>query len=379
MRHSEPTTERDWRTALWSGHMAKLVGPADVGTDEEPGGGSEYLERLTERMVRIVDGGLLTPLERADAGRILSVLGDPRPGVGIVDGVPDIVWCDVPGGEFWMGDDRGATDEQPAHKLVLPDFRMAKYPVTNAQYAAFVTATGRSASRHWQGKEPPVELMNHPVVNVTWHDAVAFCAWLSDQLGETIRLPSEAEWEKAAKGDQDNRRYPWGDDEPDENRCNFDMNVGTPTTVGMYPTGISPYQCHDLSGNVWEWTLSLWGEVLWTQNLVTLTISADGREDLSAPDSVRRVLRGGAFGNDQYRVRCAYRAQVQSGLQVQLPRVSYLRPRPLSLWSMQFSGLCSRWRSALWLGSGGAAPQIQYRRQAIDQNLCYFNRPGVEP
>ncbi len=298
---SEPTTERDWRTALWSGHMAKLVGPADVGTDDEPGGGSEYLERLTERMVRIVDGGLLTPLERADAGRILSVLGDPRRGVGIVDGVPDIVWCDVPGGEFWMGDDRGATNEQPAHKLVLPDFRMAKYPVTNAQYAAFVTATGRSASRHWQGKEPPVELMNHPVVNVTWHDAMAFCAWLSDQLGETIRLPSEAEWEKAAKGDQDNRRYPWGEDEPDENHCNFDMSVGTTTTVGMYPTGISPYQCHDLSGNVWEWTLSLWGKDYMDPEFGYPYDIADGREDLSAPDSVLRVLRGGAFSLVQRR------------------------------------------------------------------------------
>ena len=74
----------------------------------EPGGGSDFLDRLTQRMVAIVDGGLLTPPERADAGRILSVLGDPRPGVGVVNGVPDIVWCEVPGGEFWMGDDSGS-------------------------------------------------------------------------------------------------------------------------------------------------------------------------------------------------------------------------------------------------------------------------------
>ncbi len=159
-----------------------------------------------------------------------------------------------------MGDDRGATNEQPAHKLELFDFRIAKYPVTNAQYAAFVAATGQEAPRFWQGNRPPAELMNHPVVYVTWHVAVAFCVWLSDELDEKIRLPSEAEWEKATKGDQDNRRYPWGDNEPDENRCNFAMNVGTTTTVGMYPMGISPYQCHDMSGNVWEWTSSLCGE-----------------------------------------------------------------------------------------------------------------------
>ena len=92
----------------------------------------------------------------------------------------------------------------------------------------------QGAPSHWQGAEPPAELMNHPVVCVTWHDAVAFCAWLSERPGEKIRLPSEAEWEKAAKGDQENRRYPWGDVEPDEHLCNFARNINTTTTVGMF-------------------------------------------------------------------------------------------------------------------------------------------------
>ncbi len=304
---SEPVTERDWRTALWSGQMAKLMGPAEIVKDEQPDGGRTFLERLTQRMVAIVREGRLTAPERADAGRILSVLGDPRPGVGVVNDVPDIVWCAVPAGEFWMGDDQGASNEQPAHRLHLPDFRLAKYPVTNAQYAAFVTATNREAPRTWPGNEPPAELMNHPVVDVTWHDAVAFCAWLSAELGETVRLPSEAAWEKAAKGHGKNRGYPWGDDEPDENRCNFDLTIGTTSSVGLYPAGQSPYACQDMSGNVWEWTMSLLGEDFMNPDFGYPYDPTDGREDLAAPDFVARVLRGGAYFNHQGLLRCASR------------------------------------------------------------------------
>ena len=110
---------------------------------------------------------------------------------------------------------------RPIHEVTLPDFRIAKYPVTNAQYARFRGGEETEPPRHWTAGKPPKEQLNHPVVNVSWHDAVAYCAWLSEVRGEEIRLPSEAEWEKAAKGDEDNRRYPWGDDEPDGNHCNL--------------------------------------------------------------------------------------------------------------------------------------------------------------
>lgn len=304
---SEPVNVRDWRTALWSAQMAKLIGAGEVAKDDEPGGGAEFLGHLTARLVSIVDRGLLTPPERADAGRILSLLGDPRPGVGVVDSVPDILWCAVPGGEFTMGADDITDDERPVHRLRLDRFRMAKYPVTNAQYAAFVAATGHAAPRHWQGGAPPAELANHPVVNVTWHDAMAFCVWLSKVSGEEVRLPSEAQWEKAAKGGQGNSRYPWGDEEPDESRCNFDDNIGGTTTVGMYSVGDSPYGCCDMSGNVWEWTRSLWGERFGDAEFGYPYDPADGRESIEAPDSVQRVLRGGAFFNLQLSVRCAFR------------------------------------------------------------------------
>ena len=335
----EPTNERDWRTALWSGQTAKLIGPAEVAKDQEPGGGQAYLDRLTQRLVSIVDHGLLTPPERADAGRILSVLGDPRPGTGVVNGLPDIVWCDVPAGEFMMGDNRGDSDEQPAHKLTLSNFRLAKYPITNAQYAVFVEATNRSAPSQWEGNTPPVELANHPVVNVTWRDAIAFCAWLSEQLGETVRLPSEAEWEKAARGDQGSRRYPWGDDEPDEDRCNFDNNIGTTTSVGLFPAGNSPYHCCDMSGNVWEWTGSLWGKDFSSAEFGYPYDPTDGRENLDAPESVRRVLRGGAFTQLSSRRALRLPLRQASGLLGRLRRFSGVCPRPLIRCAMQISGL----------------------------------------
>ena len=101
----------------------------------------------------------------------------------------------------------------------MADFRIGKYPVTNQQYAQFVAATGYQPPRHWRGKTPPRELNNHPVVNVTWYDARAYCAWLSKVRGEEVRLPTEAEWEKAARG-TDGREFPWGA-EADPNRANY--------------------------------------------------------------------------------------------------------------------------------------------------------------
>ena len=121
----------------------------------------------------------------------------------------------IPAGEFLMGSDPSVDkdaygDEQPQHTLHLPDYYLAKTPVTNAQYVAFVQATDHAPPRHWKSeRKPPRGKENHPVVWVTWHDAVAYCDWLSKVTGEPYHLPSEAEWEKGARG-SDERIYPWG-------------------------------------------------------------------------------------------------------------------------------------------------------------------------
>jgi formylglycine-generating enzyme required for sulfatase activity len=142
---------------------------------------------------------------------------------------------------------------------------------------------------------------NHPVVNVSCQDAQAFCRWAG------VQLPSEAEWEKAARG-ADGRIYPWGDAPPDKNLCNFGMNVKDTTPVGQYPAGTSPYGLFDMSGNVWEWTRSLWGKKLYYWDFAYPYRPNDGREDLSAPDDVRRVLRGGSWYNSAVDARCAARS-----------------------------------------------------------------------
>jgi hypothetical protein len=126
---------------------------------------------------------------------------------------PEIVL--IPAGKFLMGtdpldDEDASTDEQPLRRLYLPDYAIGKTPVTNAQYAAFVKAVDHELPVHWKGKKLPRSKKDHPVVNVSWDDTMAYCKWLAEATGRPYRLPSEAEWEKAARG-TDGRIYPWGD------------------------------------------------------------------------------------------------------------------------------------------------------------------------
>ena len=182
---------------------------------------------------------------------MLAALGDPR---DFAEMLP------VPAGPFTMGskeDDRDAQDrEKPQHTQHVDAFAIGKYPITNSQYAQFVAARDHEPPPHWRGPEPPPELRNHPVVNVIWHDARAYCDWLSEEKGREYRLPTEAEWEKTARGAQDVRAYPWGDDF-DAGKCNMDQTgIGGTSPVGMFAAGVSPYGCLDMSGNVWEWTMT---------------------------------------------------------------------------------------------------------------------------
>jgi formylglycine-generating enzyme required for sulfatase activity len=228
----------------------------------------------------------------------------------------DFGWIEVPGGWFPMGSnprrDRHAHDEeQPQHRVFVETFRLARAPVTVDQFAAFVRATGfqtdaeAERSEHcWARPRGPESdglesEADHPVTCVSWRDAQAFCRWAG------VRLPTEAEWEKAARG-TDGRIYPWGNQLPDPRRCNYGDLVGTTTPVGAYPAGASPFGLLDMAGNAWEWTASLWGSL--EQGHYRYPYDpADGREAPDADQSLMRIVRGGSFRDDTTRMRCAYR------------------------------------------------------------------------
>jgi formylglycine-generating enzyme required for sulfatase activity len=266
---------------------------------------------------------------RVAAGNALGRVGDPRVGGPRFRGrclEPELIT--VPAGVFWMGSETEAAwdDEKPAHRLVLPEFQIARFPVTNAQYKLFVDAGGYEQQRYWTGAGwawrqgggqqygrknrdwpegwedggYPPERANHPVVNVTWFEALAYSRWLADATGRPYRLPSEAEWEKAARGAGDRREYPWGDKfEPAKANLSIgDEQVGGTSPVGIYPGGASPYGVEDLSGNVWEWCSSLFRRYPFRME--------DGREDEETEGS--RVVRGGSWADIGERLaRCAYR------------------------------------------------------------------------
>lgn len=214
--------------------------------------------------------------------------------------VPEMV--PVGAGWFWMGSDKridrnAHDDELPQHRVYLSAYRIGKYPVTNEEYAAFLTATGHQQPYAWDDNRSKLD---HPVVHVSWDDAVAYCRWLSEATGDTYRLPSEAQWEKAARGN-DGRIYPWGNQPPDARRCNFNGNVGDTTTVGSYPAGVSPYGCYDMAGNVWEWVNDWYDSGYYAD--------APVRNPQGPASGTSRVLRGGSWNGNPSGVRAADRGR----------------------------------------------------------------------
>jgi formylglycine-generating enzyme required for sulfatase activity len=208
----------------------------------------------------------------------------------------------VPAGKFIMGSNNGGDNEKPQHTVDIPyDYWMARYPVTNEQYNVYVNAEGNNHPvSDWQNKK------DHPVINVSWDTAMKYCQWLSNLLKAElptemmVRLPTEAEWEKAARG-TDGREYPWGN-AFDKDKCNSSKGgKGDTTSVGMYsPQGDSPYGCADMAGNVREWTYS---------NYESYPYSAkDGREDEQKGGA--RVVRSGAYGREGSALRCTYRGRL---------------------------------------------------------------------
>ncbi len=216
------------------------------------------------------------------------------------DGAPMVV---VPAGEFPMGvppgDRDGGRDEYPRHEVVLDTFYMDQFEVTNGRYLEFVKATGHRIPQNpanptrnlWQGDTITESLVDRPVVNVDWYDAAAYCEWAGK------RLPTEAEWEKTAKGTTD-RRFPWGNVEPTAKHLNYNQRwIGEKTLmpVGSYEAGKSPFGAYDITGNVWEWVKD-WYDARYYEK--------SPAKNPQGPDTgTMKVIRGAGWQNETPAVR----------------------------------------------------------------------------
>ena len=329
----------------------------------------KFYRFLQTRLVGLLHSPQLAVAERAEAGRLLGELGDPRPGVTTLKGSggvqwPDIVWEAIPPGRFNMGTegDAGYADEKPAHWVNIAAFKISRYPVTNAQFACFVEAGGYQDEQYWlqpkaaldwlRGGKADLSLLddnpdyqksyadwlaqektrrqpwfweqrqsnnpNHPVVGISWFEALAFCNWLNANkvYPSQVRLPTEAEWEYAARG-KDSLTYAWGN-EPDPTLGNYeDTGLRRTSTVGLFPPGKSfadsDIKLYDMSGNVWEWTSSQWGTKVGSPdfNYQNWAAQEASRDDLGA--HVLRVTRGGSWLNSTGNVRCAIRLRSHPG------------------------------------------------------------------
>jgi hypothetical protein len=245
---------------------------------------------------------------RATIGVRLALLGDERPGLGVQDSLPDIVWCPIPAGTVELEDDAGSFDVEAGW--------IAKYPVTQAQYQLFIDAKdGYSNPRWWEGlpkryyHEPGRQIPaygNHPAVNVAWIEAMAYCRWLSQRLGQDVRLPTEWEWQQAACHGNPNNTYPWGSDWQ-ERRCNSDESqLNRTIAVGLYAQDWPDDRPIDMAGNVWEWCLNEYAKPM-PLNKIILGGSAE------------RTLRGGSWLNRSDFLRCAIRYRLHP-----LNRFNYL-------------------------------------------------------
>jgi formylglycine-generating enzyme required for sulfatase activity len=199
--------------------------------------------------------------------------------------------CLVPAGDFLMGSKSGSEDERPSHRVEQSlAFWMDTYPVTNAEYARFVAETGCKTPAHWPEGNCPTELADYPVVHVSWEDAAAYARWAGK------RLPTEAEWEKAARG-SDGRAWPWGDTFEPSRANTWESQRGGSSPVGAYsPQGDSPYRLADMAGNVWEWTAD------WYQAYPGSSYASDRFGEQY------KVLRGGSWGYPGGFARCAARS-----------------------------------------------------------------------
>ncbi len=373
---SEPgkdATDADWAVALLAGRALLEVGVVE---ETEQVDYDKTLLRVQNWLHALLKRTGEAPREGASAGRVLARLGDPRKNIMTVD---KMQFCLVPSGAFAMGSEEADPDayenEKPAHSCDIGyDYWIGQYPVSNAQFKKFVKDKGYANEQYWveaieaglwhEGRinvkswkyiggiwkriddvviqtsdfGHPFTLGNHPLVGVSWYEACAFARWLDRRMRErgqlestwSVGLPSEAEWEKAARGgesilhspviaswpltppqmelvrnESQIRRFPWGD-KFDKKLANYnETGINTTSAVGSFPSGCSPYGCEDMVGNVWEWTRSRWGKSAREPDFGYPYNVGDGREQMDG--GVLLVVRGAAFRSDRSEARCAYR------------------------------------------------------------------------
>ncbi len=271
----------------------------------------QSLQRVREGLLYLMRSADFEPPERALAGRTLAGLGDPRfnKAAWYLPNDPMLGFVEMAAGTFTMG------EGEEAHLVTLPHFYIARYPVTVAQFRAFVEATGEQPKDSDSLADPD----NHPVRWVTWHEATRYCAWLTKTLrtwvqtpsslaeklhqGWQIMLPSEAEWELAARG-AGGRHYPWGDEAVDPNRANYKATgIGTISAVGCFPAGATPEGVEELSGNIYEWTRSRYLDYPYPSD----DQGRSERERFEAEDRDLFVLRGGYYGSRDQNMRAPAR------------------------------------------------------------------------
>ncbi|MBK9948563.1 MAG: SUMF1/EgtB/PvdO family nonheme iron enzyme [Nitrospira sp.] len=237
-----------------------------------------------------------TFLLMASAQSLQAVIAPPK-------GKDRAPMVEVPTGSFPMGvppgDRDGGRDEYPRHEVVLDTFLIDQFEVTNGRYLEFIKSTGHRVPQNptnptrnlWQGGTITESLAERPVINVDWFDADAYCKWAGK------RLPSEAEWEKAAKGTSD-RRFPWGNVEPTAKHLNYNQKwIGEKTLmpVGSYEAGKSPYGVYDIVGNVWEW-VNDWYDARYYEK-------SPSKNPPGPQEGTKKVIRGAGWQNETPTVR----------------------------------------------------------------------------
>ena len=245
------------------------------------------------------EAGPATPTEptrRPSNGRLASkarALSPPPATLTGQDGAPMVL---VPAGEFTMGSDEGDDDEQPVHRVYLDHFYLDTFEVTNGRFAKFVAAIQSEPPWGFADQATPVVYAEQPVRWVNWLEATGYCLWAGK------RLPTEAEWEKAARGTE-GRVYPWGNEPPTAAHAVFGLKEGDETValVGDHPLGRSPAGIHDLAGNLYEWVSDWYDDAFYA--------TPPTRNPRGPVEGTTKGQRGGSYINSPYRLRSAFRTK----------------------------------------------------------------------